>query len=61
MDIDKRLTLLEQQRPDGVWTLETMNDAQLIQIITGGQATDITDKQLERIAKGETWEALKSD
>jgi hypothetical protein len=61
VDIDKRLTLLEQQRPDGVWTLETMNDAQLIQIITGGQATDITDKQLERIAKGETWEALKSD
>ncbi len=61
MDIDKRLTLLEQRRPDGVQTLETMTDAELIRIITGGAARDVTAEQLGRIAKGEQWEALKDD
>ncbi len=53
-NLDKRLTLLEQQRPDGVLRVEDMTDEQLIRIITGGQATTISDDQLDRTAKGKS-------
>ena len=35
--------------------MKMMSDAQLIRILTDGQATDITDEELERILKGEPY------
>jgi hypothetical protein len=61
MKLLQRLEAIEQNRPDGVQTVKHMSDAQLTQIITNGQATDIRDDQLERIAKGEQWTRLKND
>ena len=54
-NLDKRLAALEQQRPGDVWTVKDMSDAQLIRSITDGQATEITDGQLERIVRGEPY------
>ncbi len=59
--LSKRLSALETQRPDSVQLVTHMTDAQLIQIITGGQATDITGEALQRIVEGESWEALKNE
>jgi hypothetical protein len=54
-NLDKRLAALEVQRSDGAQTVKDMSDVQLIRIITDGQATEITDEQLERIMRGEPY------
>jgi len=54
-----RVAALEGRRPS-VRQLEDMTDAELLRIITGHQATVITDEQLERIARGETWDTLRN-
>jgi hypothetical protein len=53
--LNKRLAVLEVQRPDSTKTVKDMSDAQLIRIITGGQAIEITDEELERIVRGEPY------
>jgi len=53
-----RVTALEVRRPT-VRHLEDMTDAELLRVITGHQATIVSDEQLARIAQGETWINLK--
>ena len=57
--LSERLEALEGRRPT-VRQLEDMTDNELLRIITGHQATVITDEQLERIARGETWDTLRN-
>jgi hypothetical protein len=58
-NLHKRLAALEVQRPC-VCRLEELTDGELIRIITGHTDTVISDEQLERIIKGETWDTLKN-
>ena len=57
--LSERLAALEVQRQGGR-QVEDMTDGELIRIITGHPATVISDEQLERIVKGETWDTLKN-
>jgi len=57
--LTERLAALEVRRPT-VRQLADMTDAELLHVITGHQATVISDEQLARIVKGETWDSLRN-